>query len=161
MQARLKGPLTIDGIALGQTRAQVDSTLGRATTNANPAWARYYAQSLPEPGAQPLLVSFRPAWPKDAHSWRVDGLHGTVLRRGDTLLVKVGDTCAEVGVRLGTPEEVFSREPGFGCMIYESCVITYDELSFKVVEICLQTPVRPASPAVQSSNAPDKDAVAC
>jgi hypothetical protein len=57
-------------------------------------------------------------------------------------LVEIGDTCVEVRGRLGAPDEVFGREPGFSCLVYDGCVITYDEHSESVVEISLRFPSR-------------------
>jgi hypothetical protein len=146
MKSKAKGPLTVDGIALGQTRAEVEAMLGRGTTNANPAWARYYGEEAAWPPGRPtlpVLVSFRPAWPeREAGGWRVQSLCGSVLRQGETTLVSVGDLASGALALLGPPDEEFQTEPGFRCLAFAGCLLTYDEHSGKVVEIGLRFPSR-------------------
>lgn len=140
MKLTTQEPLTVDGVALGSTRAQVDQILGLATTNANPAWARYYCQGGGPSGSQPLLVGYRPAWPqREAQQWQASSLCGSVLRLGDRVLVQVGESCQQVRDRLGVPAATFSNEPGFACLTYDGCTITFDELSGRVVEVGLRS----------------------
>ncbi len=130
--------LTIDGVALGMTRADVDAMLGIATTNANPAWARYFREPS-DLGRLPLLVSFRPAWPqREVRQWEVDSLCGSVLRLGHLVLAQVGESHQAVRARLGSPQSVLSSEPGYGCLVYDGCSVTYEELSGSVVEVSLR-----------------------
>ena len=163
MGAIARGPLTIDGVALGQTRSQVERLLGRPTTNANPAWARFYPSDRDRrAGNPPLLVGFRPTWPRDdASQWQVETLCGSLLRQGDSRLIEIGDSVEAVRSLLGCPSEALSPEPGFLCLSRDGCTVVYDESSGRVMEVSLRSHFSPDAHDLSGVVASAADAMAC
>lgn len=153
--------LTVDGVALGATRAEVDALLGTATTNANPAWARYFGPNS-SGERRPLLVGYRPnrALAETRH-WRADSLCGSVLRGGPTVLAQVGESHQTVKSRLGPPEAAVASEPGYGCLIYEGCLVTFCEHSGRVVEVCLRSAISTRADEGETRTLSFDSALAC
>ncbi len=125
---------TIDGVALGQSREEVDRLLGYPSTNANPCWARYKAQA-----EHPLLVSYRALWPQDPMGhWVVESLSGSHLREDGEVLAEVGTSVESLPSLLGMPGDRFEPEPGICCWDFSGCLVFFDERSRKVLEISLR-----------------------
>lgn len=144
MNVRTESPLTVNGVALGATRAEVEALCGRATTNANPAWARYHLAADSSLGLAtnwPLLVGFAPDRARgELQAWTVQSVCGSVLACKDTVLLKLGDGRTQVRARLGEPEEEFECEPGVVCLVYDDCVVTYDVHTERTIELALRSP---------------------
>ena len=137
---------TIDGVALGQRRQDVDRSLGCPSTNANPCWARYKTQA-----EFPLLVSYRALWPQDPLGyWLVESLSGSELRDDGQVVAKVGASVSKLPSLLGLPRERFEPEPGVGCWDFSGCLVFFDEHSGKILEIS----VRASAEVPETEHAP-------
>ena len=125
---------TIDGVALGQRRGEVDRLLGCPATNANPRWARYKASA-----DRPLLVGFRALWPQDPmENWVVESLSGSLLRVAERLVAQVGSSIDHVSRHIGPAVDHFRPEPGVICYDFSGFLVFCDEHSGKVLEISLR-----------------------
>ncbi len=123
---------TLDGVALGQARHEVDRLLGCPLTNANPCWARYrLADRL-------LLVQYRANKPDDpTEGWVVESLCGSALFWKGRLFLKVGAQIQEDTQILGQPQEFYESEPGVGCLDFSGCQVSFDIHSGRILEVSL------------------------
>lgn len=127
---------TVNGIALGQTRREVDSHLGYPFTNSNLSWARYRS---PDSGL--LLVKYRSAGADDAlDDWTVESLCGSELRWNGQLFLRIGSQIQEQSWMLGQPQEFYESEPGIGCLDFSGCQVSFDICSGRVLEVSLHSP---------------------
>lgn len=123
---------TLDGVALGQAREEVDRLLGCPLTNANPCWARYcFADRL-------LLVRYKATKPDDpTERWVAESLCGSELRWKGRTFLKVGSQIPDQSHVLGQPQEFYESEPGVGCLDFTGCQVSFDIHSGRILEVSL------------------------
>lgn len=126
------GPLTIHGVALGNTRFQVESRLGTPRAIEGPAYSSYGAQDE-------FVVLYRPGWPRIApEEWRVQLVLGTVLEQDGRILLRTGDDLEQVRRTLGAPLATSKTRDGLLTLEYPGGYVMIDPATRKVRDVALK-----------------------
>lgn len=142
------GPLKVDGVALGDSRSQVESILDPRSDGHNPTWVRY---DTPE-GGEDTVVCYQPAWPAlELGDWQVHTICGSTLEQGGEVLLRVGEHVSMVRASLGYASPERNAEPGFRTMRFGCCLVVLDR-DWRVAEISLSS-LGLLSPSISGSEA--------